>query len=128
MGLTVRADFNKKYEMVLDTRVSYIKLDASNVKRVGYVLQCSWNQFRRQLSNRELPKSDYVYYCRDGLDGETQEIYSLSRGGRPVSREEGRPASHGGGRPASRAGKGTGQGPARPPSHGKGSKKPGSRV
>jgi hypothetical protein len=69
MGVTdLRKDFQEKYEVVLDTRITYLELTPDAVAQVGYVLQCSWNQFRRQLSNRELPKSNAVFFCRDGLE------------------------------------------------------------
>ena len=88
LGAVLRPGYQQRHEVVLDPAVAYVELTSATVARgggVGFVLQCSWNQFRRQLSNRELPQCGAVYFCRDGVtehsDTESgrRETYALGR-------------------------------------------------
>lgn len=59
----VRTDFWKRYELLEETKVTWMQL--TEITGTCFVLAMSRNEYQRQKQNRELPKVKYVFYCKE---------------------------------------------------------------
>ena len=63
VGHKVRTDFWKRYELLEETKVTWMQL--TEITGTCFVLAMSRNEYQRQKQNRELPKVKYVFFCKE---------------------------------------------------------------